>query len=82
MRDLESRRAAVAFWMLLGAVIVTALATVIGNLAPAVLPLDACDALGFAALALLAMAHALPLAAGLVRLVRAPVPLRLVSGEA
>ena len=82
MRDLESRRAAIAFWTLLGAVTVTTLATVAGNLAPASLPPDACDALGFLALALLVTAHVLPLVAGLVRIGRTPVPLPLVSREA
>jgi len=82
MRDLESRRAAVAFWTLLSAVVVTTLATVAGNLAPALLPSDACDACGYLAFGLIATAHALPLAAGLVRVARAPAPLRLVSSEA
>jgi uncharacterized membrane protein len=82
MGDLESRRAAVAFWTLLSAVAITVLATVIGNLARSILPPDASDALGFMALGLLATAHALPLAAGLVRVVRTAVPLALASGEA
>jgi len=81
MSELGSRRAAVAFWTLLGAVAVTTLATVTGNLAPAILSRDACDALGFIALGLGFTAHALPLVAGLIRISR-PVPLQLVSGEA
>jgi len=60
MRDLESRRAAVAFWTLLSAVVVTTLATVAGNLAPALLPSDACDACGYLAFGLIATAHAWP----------------------
>jgi len=82
MRDLESRRAAVAFWTLLSAVVVTTLATVIGNLAPAVLSADACDACGYLAFGLIATAHALPLAAGMIRVVRTPVPLTLVAERA
>ncbi|MDB5360012.1 MAG: hypothetical protein JWO51_1309 [Rhodospirillales bacterium] len=81
MSDLESRRAAVAFWTLLGAVAVTTLATATGNLAPGVLSPDARDALGFIALGLAFAAHALPLVAGLIRISR-PVPLQLASGGA
>lgn len=82
MRDLDSWLAAVAFWTLLGAVAVATLATVTGNLAPAALPHDACDAFGFMALGLLATAHALPVAVGLTRALRTPAPLALASGEA
>jgi hypothetical protein len=82
MRDLGSRRAAVALWMLLGAVAVATLTIVIGNLAPAALPHDACNALGFVTLGLLATAHVLPVAAGLARALRAPAPLALAAGEA
>jgi len=82
MRELENRRAAVAFWTLLSAVVVTTLATVAGNLAPVLLSPDACDACGYLAVGLVATAHALPLAAGLVRVARAPILLRLVGSEA
>jgi hypothetical protein len=81
MNDLENRRAAVAFWTLLGAVAVTTLATVTGNLAPGALSPDARDALGFVALGLAFAAHALPLISSLIRVSR-PVPLQLASGGA
>ena len=79
MKDLEPRRAAVAFWTLLASVVVTVFAGAIGNLAPALLPLTACDALGLVALGLAFVAHGLPLAAGLTRLARPPVPLQLAG---
>jgi hypothetical protein len=82
MRELESRRAAVAFWTLLSAVIVTTLAAVIGHLSPAFLSLDACDACGYLACGLIATAHALPLAAGVMRVMRTPIPLTLVAERA
>ena len=79
MKDLEPRRAAVAFWTLLASVVVTVFAGAIGNLAPALLPLTTCDTLGLVALGLALAAHALPLAAGLTRLARPPVPLQLAG---
>jgi len=79
MKDLEGRRAAAAFWALLAAVTVTVLASVAGHLAPALLPLTTCDTLGLVALGLALAAHALPLAAGLTRLARPPVPLQLAG---
>jgi len=84
MTDGECRLAAAALWTLLSAVVVTTLATAAGNLAPALLGPGARDALGLAALGLILLAHALPLAAGLVRPSRppAPVPLVLVGGQA
>lgn len=82
MGDLASRRASVAFWTLLSGVVVTVLATVIGNLAPAALPSGLRDVLGYMALGLMALAHVLPVIAGLTRLVRPPVPLRLVPERA
>jgi hypothetical protein len=82
MKELEGRRVAVAFWTLLGAVVMTVLATVTGNLMPAALSLDTRDALGYVALGLIAAAHALTLAAGLTRLARPPVSLRLAGERA
>jgi len=82
MKALEGRRAAVAFWTLLASVALTVLASVTGNLAPALLPLTVCDALGFVALGLAVAAHAVPLAAGLRRPAHPPVPLRLASERA
>ena len=82
MLDSGSRPAAVALWILLAAVVVTALATVVGHLAPALLPAGPRDALGLAALGLVFVAHALPLAAGLVRVAPVPVALSLLGGEA
>ena len=52
---------AVAFWTLLAGIAVIALATVIGNLAPSMLPEGPRDALGLAALGLLLAAHLGPL---------------------
>jgi len=66
MRDLDRRRTAVAFWTLLSAVVAITLASVIGHLAPALLSSDAGDACGCLALGLVALAHGVPLAAGLV----------------
>ncbi len=79
MKDLEGRRVAVAFWTFLASVAVTVLASVTGNLMPAALSPEGCDALGFLALGLALAAHTLPLAAGLTRLARPPVPLQLAT---
>ena len=84
MMDWKCRQAAIALWTLLGAAIVATLATVAGNLAPALLPSGPRDALGIVALGLVMLAHVLPFAAGLARGSRAPAPapLGLIGGEA
>jgi hypothetical protein len=61
MRNLASRRVAVAFWTLLGAVAFIVLAPVAGPLVPAALAVDGSNAMGVAALFLLSVAHVLPL---------------------
>jgi hypothetical protein len=59
-----------AFWTLLSAVVVTTLAIVIGNLAPAVLSHNGCDAFGYLAFGLIAMAYTVPLAVGAMQAAR------------
>jgi hypothetical protein len=84
MMDWKCRQAAIALWTLLSAAILATLATVSGNLAPALLSRGPRDALGIVALGLILLAHMLPLAAGLARGSRAPapVPLGVIGGKA
>ncbi|HEV2675885.1 MAG TPA: hypothetical protein VGV37_15295 [Aliidongia sp.] len=78
---------AVTFWTVLAGVATIALATVVGNLAPTLLPAGSRDALGLVGLGLFLAAHGVAIGISLRRAPepaapRAPVALRLVEREA